>query len=123
MVLRNRVLAGPVGGVYLAASYLAGTMGVAGVMNQHDYVMWFAIPVTLTSLLLGWLIDQARWWFPVALAPTDDITGVDGMSPRQVRVACWLASVLRIVGVACCAAWTYHGLVEAISWTGGRIFW
>lgn len=111
--MRNRVLAGPAGGAYLATSHFAGLWGVAGIMIHSDVFMWLAITATLISWFLGWLIDQARWWCPVMLAPRDDLCGVDGMSPRRVRVAAGFAGVMRIIGAACCLAWTYRWLEAA----------
>lgn len=119
MVIRQEALMGDPGGVYVLCSFVACVCGILGVALQCEVLVWLALIALSISFLLGWIIDQARWWMPVVASPRDKLNQLTYREEKRVRIYCGLAFLFRCVAVGVCAAWLVHVLQVA---TTGRPF-
>lgn len=113
MVIRSQALMGAPGEVYVFSSWFSLLFCILGVASHHDFYMWFATPWLAVALLLGWLLDQARWALPIVLAPNTLMPELSYTEIRRARVYCTLAGISRIVAVGIYLAWVCHTLQVA----------
>lgn len=116
MVIRCNGLMGVPGGVYVLSSWLALAFAFIGLPDRPFYTCVSGLCLVI-SFLLGWLIDQRRWLFPVAYAPRAELSA-GGLTDREIlrsRIHCWLAGMCRSVALGICLAGLHHFLSVAAS--------
>ena len=111
MVIRCKALMGVPGGVFVFSSWLAFVFMLIGLHNP--FFMYLSGLCLAISFLLGWLIDQRRWYMPIVAASWAELSEQGGLTNREIRRArihCGLAFACRCAALGGFAGWVYHWL-------------